>query len=929
LIASLPDPDGREAGGVAPDAILGRERELAAISRLFEDGDRRPRALLLEGEAGIGKTTLWRAAVSTASRDGNVLEARASQTEAKLSFTVLSDLLAPYVEAFGADLPTEQRRALDAALMIGDADDLHPDARAVSLAALGMLRSVAAAGPVTIAIDDVQWADRPSAQAMTFVVRRIRDEPVRFLGARRIARGEHDPLGLSAHFPGDVDIIELGPLDPVDLGRMLRDQVGDDITLALARRIHEASGGNPFLAVEMARAMQRAGDHPLPSDPLPIPRDVEELLTRRLDDLTPGARDALLLAALSGRPTVDLVTQLGVEGGDIAESERAGIISTTRGAILFTHPLLASTVSSAAGDGERRAAHDMLGRVAIDPEERARHLALARTEPDEEIASALDAAAEHARSRGAPSAAAELYELAAFSTPPALATAQLIRVRKASGNLFDAGDTKAALELCSSPLDTLDHGHAWAETLYETTVYSWYDVQRIAPLLDQVLLEIGDDPHLRSRVLADRAWAHFQACEPREAADLARQAVDVAEGVGDPFILRVALAVLGLTAEALGDPDPATFDQGLALEGQLATGEVSGPSVCFGRHLLWAGDLEGARQILEEELARQRGQGHESSTWEPITHLAEVEFRAGRWDHSLALARDAAETAADMGLTGVRGALLPVLAMAECGLGLVEESRRHGLEALDESVRFGDRWDELAARWALGFLELSTGDAAAADRWLSPATSTVSTMGLREPGALPFAPDHVEALVTLGDTGRAAELTDRLEEQGLTLDRPLALATAQRCRALIAGSVGDLSTAADAIDRSLEEHARVRQPFELARSLLVAGEVRRRMKQKKPAREALDGAITNFEELGATLWVDRARAELARVGGRAPASGGLTPTEEQVAALVAQGRTNKEVADALFMSVHTVDANLRRVYRKLQVRSRAELARKF
>jgi DNA-binding CsgD family transcriptional regulator len=914
---------------VAPDAILGRERELAAIARVFEDGEPGPRALLLEGEAGIGKTTLWRAAVSTAARDGNVLEARASQAEAKLSFTVLSDLLTPFVEAFGAELPAEQRRALDAALLIGDAEGLHPDARAVALAALGMVRSVAASGPVIIAIDDVQWADQPSARALTFVIRRIRDEPVRFLGARRIARDEHDPLDLAANFPGDVDIIQLGPLDPSDIGRLIRSRVDGDITVPLARRIHEASGGNPFLALEMARALARGGDHPLPSDPLPIPRDVEEMLTHRLDDVTPDARRTLLLVALSGHPTFDLVAEVGTAAADIEESERAGIISITRGAISFTHPLLASTVSTAARESERRAAHAELARTATDPEERARHLALARTEPDEEIASALEAAAEHAKSRGAPSAAAELYELAARSTPPALGNARRLRVQRAAGNLFDAGDTRAALELCSSSLDTFGPGRARAETLYETSTMSWYDIPRIVLLLDQALEEVGNDPHLRSRILADRAWAYFQACEPRAAADLAREAVGLAERVGDPFCLRMSLAVLGLTACVLGDPDAAPFDRGLALEGQLVNAEVSGPSVCLGRHLLWAGDLEAAGQTLESELARQRDQGHESSTWEPLTHLAEVEFRAGRWERSAALAREANDTAVDMGLTDVCSALLPVLAMVECGLGLVEESRRHGLEALNECLRVGDRWDELAARSALGFLELSTGDAAAADRWLEPATSTVEAMGLAEPGALPFIPDHVEALVTIGATERASELTDRLEEQGRTLDRPLALATAQRCRALIAGSHGDLPAAAAAIDRALVEHARVRQPFELARSLLVAGEVRRRMKQKKPAREALDGAVAIFEDTGAAAWAERGRAELARVGGRAPAPDGLTPTEEQVAALVADGLTNREVADALFMSVHTVDSNLRRIYRKLQVRSRAELARKF
>jgi DNA-binding CsgD family transcriptional regulator len=202
-------------------------------------------------------------------------------------------------------------------------------------------------------------------------------------------------------------------------------------------------------------------------------------------------------------------------------------------------------------------------------------------------------------------------------------------------------------------------------------------------------------------------------------------------------------------------------------------------------------------------------------------------------------------------------------------------------------------------------------------------------MGVREPGAFPFVPDEVEALVALGDVGSAERLIERLEEQGRALDRPLTLATAARCRGLMASARGDLEEADEHLQRSLDEHTRAQQPLELGRSLLVAGVVRRRMKQKKGARELLERALTTFEVLGAPLWTAKATAELARIGGRAPSGVALTPTEEQVARLVAAGRTNREVADALFMSPHTVDANLRRIYRKFGVHSRTELAHKL
>jgi DNA-binding CsgD family transcriptional regulator len=190
-------------------------------------------------------------------------------------------------------------------------------------------------------------------------------------------------------------------------------------------------------------------------------------------------------------------------------------------------------------------------------------------------------------------------------------------------------------------------------------------------------------------------------------------------------------------------------------------------------------------------------------------------------------------------------------------------------------------------------------------------------------------PDEVEALVALGELGSAERLTDRLDEQGRALDRPLALATAARCRGLVAAGRGDLEGAEEHLQRSLAEHARTQQPFELGRTLLVAGAVRRRMRQKKHARDLLERALTTFDDLGAPLWSQRAQRELARIGVRAPTSTGLTPTEGQIASLVGEGRTNREVAEALFVSVDTVEANLKRIYRKLGVRSRTELARKL
>ena len=317
---------------------------------------------------------------------------------------------------------------------------------------------------------------------------------------------------------------------------------------------------------------------------------------------------------------------------------------------------------------------------------------------------------------------------------------------------------------------------------------------------------------------------------------------------------------------------------------------------------------------------RRRRHGRENAAWEVMANLAEVGYRAGRWEAAAGDAREAHEILTETGWSDVLGEVLPVKAAIACAMGETQQARVDGTEALSACERFGDRWNEIKARSALGFLELSLGDHAACHAWLGPLVGLTEDMGLREPGAFPFVPDEVEALVALGELGAAVRLIDRLEEQGNARNRPIALATAARCRGLVAGARRDLPGAEEHFRRALELHDAVQQPFELGRTLLAAGVMQRRMRRWGPARERLLASLAVFEELGAPLWVATASTEVARIGGRAPAPATLTPTEEEVARLVAAGGTNREVAARLFMSVHTVDTHLRRIYRKLGVR---------
>ena len=512
---------------MTPDAIFGRDEELAAITRFFED-ERAAHALVLEGDAGIGKTTLWREAVRLAESRSLVLSSRASEAETTMSFTVLGDLLVPALEGPMADLPAGQRSALEAALLLGRPARTRPDARAVSLAVLGVLRALASGAQLTIAIDDVQWADAPSARALAFALRRLADEPVTVVAAKRSASAVSDPLDLVGSLRDGVDRLAIGPIAPIPLGRLLRRRLDNDFAPPLVRRIHEASGGNPFFALEIGRTLKGEDALLNPGEPLPVPSNLREILRRRVTALSRSARDALLLAASSTQPTVTLVE--GVDGGaaGLAEAESAGIVLVHGTTIEFTHPLFASTVYEIAPARDRRTAHAALAKVVKDPEERARHLALCATGPSEDVARALEEAGDHAVARGAPLAAAELYRLAATTTPPEETEALRLRRLRSAQTLFAAGDTRGARELNEQMLAESTPGPARAHTMYSLSFMSWNDLPRVKGLLERALEEVGDDDYIRGLILGDLAWVELDACNPTSAIPWAQAAIELA-----------------------------------------------------------------------------------------------------------------------------------------------------------------------------------------------------------------------------------------------------------------------------------------------------------------------------------------------------------------------------------------------------------------
>jgi len=503
------------------------------------------------------------------------------------------------------------------------------------------------------------------------------------------------------------------------------------------------------------------------------------------------------------------------------------------------------------------------------------------------------------------------------------------------GNLFAAGDVAGARALAERVIADLGEGRERARTLYGLACMSVSDMVRSGDLLTQALREAGDDDVLRAEIQAEMAWTALWTCDPASSIRWADSAIEIAEReegrrkVGNPFTenatVRIALSARSMAACVLGQDVTAVLVEAVSKETKLDYSDTGTLRTCLGWQQMWAGDLDAARETLNEELDRYLEEGHETASWEVRTIIAELELRAGRWGDAVEAAREAQEVAEEAGWNEVLGQILATKAAVEAATGEEKAAREDGLRALSLSERMGARWEEVSARSALGFLELSLGDHAAAHAWLDPLVARTEEMGVREPGAFPFVPDEVEALVGLGELDRADALTDRLEEQGKALDRALALATAARCRGLVAAARGNRDAALRSLHRGFEQHARVEQPFELGRTLLVLGEVQRRFKQRRDAGASLEAAGAIFDELGAPLWSARAEAAAARLGRVVP-RGSLTSTEEDVAALVATGKTNREIADALFLSVKTVEANVSRILAKLGISSRRQVA---
>jgi DNA-binding NarL/FixJ family response regulator len=906
--------------------IIGRREELLTLDAFLTDISTGGQALLLEGDAGIGKTALWQEGLRSArERDIQVLRARPSNSEAQIAFAALGDLVAPVLGPGLEQLVPPQRRALETALLLQESDGSPPEVRVLGLALLSIVRRLAHERPVLVAIDDVQWLDASSADVLTFALRRVDAEPIAVLATVR-ERPVEVPLALDRTF-AEFHRVPVAPLSVGAIHRLLWGRLGLALPRPTLIRVHRTTGGNAFFALELGRALAD-GSIRADSVDVALPESLRAVVAQRLSALPERVRETLVAVAALGSPTVTVMEPLGgtvVDDIDFATRQRVLDLDGDR--IRFAHPLLAPACYEAMPLHKRRRVHERLAGLDVDPEERARHLAIAAAGPNEEVAFALEAAAEHAGARGARQAAADLAERAVALTPPT-AIEDLNRRRiMAATRSMSAGDVKKAADLLQEAADSAEPGPLRAEALFHlAAVRGQGEGHRVSmDLLQRALAEPGVGARQRAAILGSLAWKASVSGDGREserALGWAEAGLALAEDLGEPDVLVESLTtVADIDFWRTGHIRRDLLDRAISIHGRTA-GEDD-PRLTLAHQLGRADHFREARELWKELIAQARAQ-FSSSLTTCLLFLARMEVGSGRWDAATGLCDQLTEVGRQTGRDVAEPLSLMVLAEIDAYKG--EERARTTIPSLLEdaaSMGYGGATHRMHR--ALSSLELSVGDAEASWEGLEPLLTGLDE--LDEVVAQLAGSVGIESLVSVGDVSAAERLLAMLEERAAGSDTALG-AFANRGRGLVHAARGDQDQAVAAFEAAAAEPTPPQEanPFELARTLQLWGTVHRRAQHKRAARETLERSLTIFESLGARLWSEKARSELRRIGGRSASDSELSETEQQIVELVVAGRKNREVAAELSLSPNTVAWNLSKIYRKLGVRSRTELA---
>jgi DNA-binding CsgD family transcriptional regulator len=911
--------------------LVGREVECLCVDRVLASARRgRSAVLLISGEAGVGKTSLLRYAIERAEAM-NVVRATGVELEAELEFSGLLELCRPLLHHLD-DLPELQARSLRGVLGLEEAD--VRDRFAVGVATLSLLAAAAEREPLVVVLDDLQWLDGPSADALRFAARRLFADRVAVIVATRIGEG------VEPGWPGAEELV-VAPLD-VDESRMVLERaVGWALPDAVVAVLHAATGGNPLALVELPEVLtpDQLGGRMAIEEPLPVGAAVERAYAGRARFLPEATRLALLILALATLDQVDAVTRALAFGGldptSLEPAERARLINTDDGRVRFRHPLYRSALARAASPAARRAAHRALAQAfeaAKDTERQAWHLAGAVLGPDEEAAAALAAAGARARKRSGFGPAATALERAARLSPTE--PGRLERLREAADNAWLAGATDRAVRLVDEALDGHPGEHLRARLLYlrgRLEVYGGSHERAREMMVEGGRLVEDVDPTLAALLIGsavEPCWSLGRVADGIDAAERARELAAFDGSFVDAeteYWLGRALLAAGRPEEAAVAFEALRVRLGEVPDAPVSTWAVTEESVVLG--MLDRSDEGFTAGFRAVEVARTAGP---TSLLRALVQVSWNGVRAGSWRHATAAATEALALARELNQPIQVVDALCDLMRIEAARGERERCRAHAEDASALAERHGLVIVREQIRASLGLLELGLGRPEEALRYLDQAARNLGEIGFYDRDVTPE-PDLVETLVRLGRAGDdgpgVRRSIERVERTGTAWGKPVAM----RLRALVA----DDASFEDMFQGALELHRVVGDDrFALARTELAFGERLRRVGRRRQARDHLRQAIETFEDLPAEPWLERAAAELRATGEtirrRQPHEREeLTPQELQIAILVAEGRTNKEVGAALYLSHKTVEFHLGRIYRKLNIGSRVELARHF
>lgn len=909
---------------------VARVTESRAIDNFLDATGVVPSGLVLEGEAGIGKTTLWLSAIDNARTRGfRVLPGRPGPAEMALTYSGLADLMTDVGPADWAGLPQVQLDALDR-VRANTALGAHADERLVGAALLSALEQLAQTEPVVVAIDDLQWLDTSSRTALAFAVRRLKGR-VGILATIRSDFGQADAASwVELMRPDTVQRLRVTPFSFGALHALITTRLGRALPRPAITRIHKVSNGNPFCALELARMI--ADDPGAVRGQLPA--TLAAVVSARIGEITPNLREILLAAASTAVPTVEILVRAC--GSDVAsvvtlleEAETSGIVQFEGNKVTFTQPILSAGVYSATPPAQRRRIHRRLADIVEQPELKAMHLALSATSGDSAMLAAFDSAASTIRSKGAPAAAAELLDMAirlGGDTP-------LRRIQSAD-NHFRAGDALRARAVLEPAIEALPPCvlRAMALNLLAGVCVYTEGFMEAAKYLERALPDAAANPALAVHTKLMLSFVQISAGEFDASLGNVKQAALEVVRLDDSALISQVLSMWVMVNCICGHGiDEAGIQRSLELEDPETNAPIVFRASANNAQLLaWRGRLGEARSQMLECRRRSEERGAEDELLFVAVQSVLIEIWSGNLGEATLLAGDAVQRAEQLGGDNSVLMAMTVQTAVASYTGREHDTREYGRQALAAGARCGSR---RVAEWPammLGFLEVSLGRYSEALKILDPLVAGFpKTSEGTEIISATYIPDAVEAMVALGRVDDAEPMIAALELNGARLDRPWMLALGARCRAMAHAARGDIDAATSSAQDAIREHDRLPMPFERARTQLLLGQLLRRARHKEAAAASMDEAQRTFERLGTSLWTARASAERERTKVPWSRDLALTPSEQKVAELAAAGATNRDIAATLFISAKTVEANMTRIYRKLDIRSRAELGRRL